>query len=1534
MKKQSATILPVVTVFVILFTIIGYPEGDAWAQSDECCDEPGQIDQCWYEDAINDGIACDEDTDCPSGACDTDVGRCICADDEDCRDGICNSSWRCGPSWCNGFMTCSCWGGCTWWDENTSLTPNDIADANGLFCCESLYPEEPSETMPLIAGFYSQTPCASDQCDEDSDCDDGNMCTDDTCNLATSSCEYAFNTGPCNDDFFFCNGPEVCDGAGNCVHSGDPCAAGGQCADTCNETDDNCFNPLGESCSDGDPCTEPDACDGAGNCAGGPPIDCDDGNICTTDLCQDDGSGNPTCVYVNADGTSCDADGDPCTDNDQCLGGVCVPGAPYDCSGISTQCSNGVCQDDGTGTAECIDDYLPNGTPCNDGLFCTFTDTCDGSGNCTGAVDPCAGGGVCNNICNEVADNCFSPNGTPCDADSSNCTPDDFCDGAGACIADTGNAVDCTALSDQCNNFVCDAVTGNCDYDNAALIGAQCNLDDNGCTLETCQGAGPDQQLTCTPLSTSVCDDGNVCTDDDCTSTGINSYTCDNPPLPDTTSCNADSNGCTQDDHCDGAGGCAVGTAVTPADCATQLGVDTDCNTGLCVSAGDNSYTCTADLLVTSPGDCNADNDGCTLDTCQNSGNPLVGAVCTVGSAYDCSALDNPPCQYGYCDDFGDFYNYSCQSGDAADTVACNFDSNGCTVDDHCDGAGSCTAGDPAVCTPSDACQNAVCQSTGDNTFTCPETPIANCCLVDGDCAALVCPGSADPPVGCSRAACVGNSCMCQNEAVGTACTDYSEVDFPQNCYDGLCDASGVCVPTQHPAYNNMCSDAFQAGDPTQIDTTGDWYMGAIPNTAPSGTTLSITGSTTCAYNNYAAAGDNCIEDSSSTDLGEDGRDLVYVFEYQSNAVDEYDLYAYVIKLEANYDIGVYVKTDIVTANDCPEGNDPTADDPDAGGFQGSVLSNTCVFPYNDGSTPNPPPAVIEDECEGGVNLLFDQECCDPCTHPQGFTCGYWWCERGYPDGCDMCTPGDCDGIWSYPEPAVECSSTVSGPGWDDYDYLASAIISAQGAGDSSWKRVFIFVDGVAAESGDFKVTVEKREWSAGPCDRVDDDTRIFDVTHPEPGGSVYMGTFENTVNSMHAGGGSCGGYNCNGAFSGRTSCHGSGSANPFWPNDVNFKIHRSAAEGDGNYCIITNESITGGADLVVDMIRRWDSNAFTICDESYSGMWCERNNFGNSIKEEFTAGAGELYLLSISEYGFRDEPCDPNAGDDCYFELTVYEGACPLVCLPPNDTVLGTVNVNDPAWNQVIFTDRITTSDGDDYWLKSGDDEDHVYELYNNTGQTIEVTFEVCGDYDAVLGLMDCEQNRLESEDDVGDGGCERFDYDVPASTDPYYIIVDTDGNPALDDYTLTVSWGTPPASCVDWSTYFPVLTGTVTIDGTGFSISNLTGTTTDSTYNYDPSSGNSWNGRDELWEVVVTADSRVRFSGCNNGGGGNYDGMAALRDCEWSLVANNDDGCGGGGMPRFTADLEAGLSPYYFIVDGYRSSGNGNYNFGLSYQ
>ena len=174
-------------------------------------------------------------------------------------------------------------------------------------------------TNATVAGVGT---CGNGTLDTGEDCDDGNTDDGDCC---SSTCSFEAAASPC-DDGDACTDPDTCDGAGTC-QSGAPLV----CDDAELCTDDSCdpgsgcvFTPNADPCDDGDACTVGDTC-AAGTCAPGPPLVCDDANLCTDDSC-DPGSG---CVFT-PNANLCD-DGDACTSGDICAGGICTPGGPLDC---------------------------------------------------------------------------------------------------------------------------------------------------------------------------------------------------------------------------------------------------------------------------------------------------------------------------------------------------------------------------------------------------------------------------------------------------------------------------------------------------------------------------------------------------------------------------------------------------------------------------------------------------------------------------------------------------------------------------------------------------------------------------------------------------------------------------------------------------------------------------------------------------------------------------------------------------------------------------------------------------------------------------------------------------------------------------------------------------------------------------------------------------------------------------------------------------------------------------------------------------
>jgi hypothetical protein len=163
-----------------------------------------------------------------------------------------------------------------------------------------------------------------------------------------SSCPGDGN--PCTDD--------ICDGAGTCIHPANAAP-----------------------CDDGTACTIGDACQD-GTCVPGVLLDCDDSNVCTDDRC-DPGAG---CVNTN-NSASCD-DGDACTTGDVCSGGACAAGQPIDCLDANV-CTTDSCDP----LIGCV--HTDNSGPCDDGNPCTVDDQCDGGVCVGGPLADCDDGNVC-----------------------------------------------------------------------------------------------------------------------------------------------------------------------------------------------------------------------------------------------------------------------------------------------------------------------------------------------------------------------------------------------------------------------------------------------------------------------------------------------------------------------------------------------------------------------------------------------------------------------------------------------------------------------------------------------------------------------------------------------------------------------------------------------------------------------------------------------------------------------------------------------------------------------------------------------------------------------------------------------------------------------------------------------------------------------------------------------------------------------------------------------------------------------------------
>jgi hypothetical protein len=249
------------------------------------CTTPAKTDGV----ACDDGDACTRSDSCKGGAC---VGSnpVVCEPASQCHDaGTCNTSTGiCSQPLKLDGANC---------DDGDACTLTDLCVAG--VCSGS----EPVECV------------AADQCRLGG-----------TCNPATGTCSDPFEPDgtPCSDGNL-CTSADQCMG-GFCV-AGAPVVIddGNVCTnDSCNPNSGVAHVPreVGTSCSDGNRCNGDETCATAGICVAGTPPEIDDHNTCTADTCDGVLGVKHTPL---PDQTSCD-DGNACNGHESCKTGQCIAG--------------------------------------------------------------------------------------------------------------------------------------------------------------------------------------------------------------------------------------------------------------------------------------------------------------------------------------------------------------------------------------------------------------------------------------------------------------------------------------------------------------------------------------------------------------------------------------------------------------------------------------------------------------------------------------------------------------------------------------------------------------------------------------------------------------------------------------------------------------------------------------------------------------------------------------------------------------------------------------------------------------------------------------------------------------------------------------------------------------------------------------------------------------------------------------------------------------------------------------------------------
>ncbi len=459
-------------------------------------------------------VVCDTSKDgaCLISACDPSTGSCATlpvAGTPSCDDGnACTSASVCSGGGCVGSVVTDCA------DKNPCTSDSCAGDVGCVHApasgpCDDANPCSVNDACQAGSCLGSKKPC-----------DDGLLCTFDSCESKTGDCLHLGDAGACNDDNPCTT--DTCDLAADCQHAvndaglcddGNVCTEdackSGKCVsvvkcDCAVDLDCDDKNPCttdvcqagkcvtksadGNACSSGDKCQKPNSgtC-AAGACvAGNAPVDCSSvGDACNVGLC-DASSGNCQAV-AKPSGASCE-DGNGCTESDVCEGGKCTAGVPVDCPPPADKpCQEAICMSTGASSHTCTPAAKPIGTVCDDGLFCSIGEQCDAKGNCVGTPFLCPSPSECLiATCSELQQACvttFALSTQKCE-DGLYCTVGDTCDGAGGCAS--GQPRVCSATG--CQTGVCDEPTDQCV---ATLIPGCCKKNaecDDGfpCTTDTC----------------------------------------------------------------------------------------------------------------------------------------------------------------------------------------------------------------------------------------------------------------------------------------------------------------------------------------------------------------------------------------------------------------------------------------------------------------------------------------------------------------------------------------------------------------------------------------------------------------------------------------------------------------------------------------------------------------------------------------------------------------------------------------------------------------------------------------------------------------------------------------------------------------------------------------------------------------------------------------------------------------------------------------------------------------------------------------
>jgi cysteine-rich repeat protein len=237
----------------------------------------------------------------------------------------------------------------------------------------------------LGAPALAMAVCGDSVVDVGETCDDGNITAGDCC---SATCQIEVAGTVCRASTGECDLAESCDGlADSCPGDGFVAASTvctdegvGCTSDLCDGVGVCVHTEVDAACDDTLFCTGVESCNAALDCQAGTPPDCSDGEACSVDSCNEQAD---VCIHMPAHHLC--GDGVYCNGDEICnVATGCSAGAAVDCSGLSSSCSLGSCDEL---TEACVSSAVNETSVCDDLDFCSTDDQCT-AGACTGTSDP------------------------------------------------------------------------------------------------------------------------------------------------------------------------------------------------------------------------------------------------------------------------------------------------------------------------------------------------------------------------------------------------------------------------------------------------------------------------------------------------------------------------------------------------------------------------------------------------------------------------------------------------------------------------------------------------------------------------------------------------------------------------------------------------------------------------------------------------------------------------------------------------------------------------------------------------------------------------------------------------------------------------------------------------------------------------------------------------------------------------------------------------------------------------------------------